>query len=108
MQQFPAELTGRSREDVLGRNWFAVFAPPGDEVRRAFSEHMAAGSIFPHYQSEIVTRAGERRLIYWNNTVVRDLNGTLVGTVSVGEDITARTQMEQAIRKKRGELPFAD
>jgi PAS domain S-box-containing protein len=48
-----------------------------------------------HHTSEIVTRSGERRLIRWNNSVLRSVTGEVIGTASIGEDVTERTHAAQ-------------
>ena len=52
-----------------------------------------------HHENEILTRSGERRLIRWNNSVLRSGAGDVIGTASIGEDITE--QQRAAIRIKR-------
>jgi two-component sensor histidine kinase len=59
---------------------------------------IAAGEVPIHYENEIVTRHGERRLVSWNNTMLRDAGGLIIGIASVGEDITDRKQAEEKIR----------
>jgi signal transduction histidine kinase/CheY-like chemotaxis protein len=57
-----------------------------------------------HHENEIMTRAGERRLISWNNTVLRSATGEVIGTASIGEDITERKSLEkQLLRTQRME-----
>jgi two-component sensor histidine kinase len=51
-----------------------------------------------HREQEIFTRSGERRLIRWNNSVLRSGTGEVIGTASIGEDITARKQAEEALQ----------
>ena len=44
---------------------------------------------------------GEKRLVAWNNTVLKDKNGEITGTISSGEDITERRQAEQLQPKQK-------
>ncbi len=92
-------LTGWRREEVLGRNWFDAFVPPKDasELRTAFPELLANSPGAWHRENEILTRSGERRLIQWNNLVLRSLSGEVVGTASIGADITKRKRAETAL-----------
>jgi len=89
-------LTGWQREEVLGRDWFGLFLPPDRlaELRVLHTELLANQPRAWHYESEIVTRAGERRLIRWNNSILRSTRGEVVGTASMGEDITERKRLE--------------
>ncbi|MGZ5141861.1 MAG: putative bifunctional diguanylate cyclase/phosphodiesterase, partial [Burkholderiales bacterium] len=50
-----------------------------------------------HHENEILTRSGERRLIRWNNSVLRSAAGDVIGTASIGEDITERKRAEDRI-----------
>jgi PAS domain S-box-containing protein len=85
-------LTGYARHEVLAADWFERFLPVDqrDWVRSMFAETIAAGSIPPHVENEIITRDGRRRLLRWNNTILRDPDGLVVGTTSIGEDVTDR------------------
>jgi PAS domain S-box-containing protein len=104
---FLLDLTGWKREEVLNQIWFDIFLPPEihDEIKDGiFSKSIRDGAIPTHYVNEIITRQNERRLVQWNNTVLRDQKGIVIGVASIGEDITARKQAEEEIRKLNAEL----
>ncbi len=92
------QLTGWQRDEILNQNWFDHFVPPELGVGQVFTDSLAQQTILAHYRNEIVTRSGERRLIAWNNTVLRDNQGRVIGTTSIGEDITERQQAEEVLR----------
>jgi signal transduction histidine kinase len=48
-----------------------------------------------HYENEVITRSGDRRMVAWNNSYMRDSEGVIIGTLSAGEDITARKLAEE-------------
>lgn len=100
------QLTGRSREEVLGHNWFAMFVPPEDRARveAALDASLNKGVIPIHNENEILTRGGERRLIRWNNTVLRDRAGAIIGTIGLGEDITDQKLAEAALLMRAAQL----
>lgn len=91
-------LTGWQRAEVIGRNWFDLFIPPDGPVREVFAEFVSSGEIVPHYTNDILTRSGARRTISWNNTILRSADGQVIGTTSIGEDITDRLQAEARLR----------
>jgi PAS domain S-box-containing protein len=99
-------LTGWSREEVIGRNWIELFIPPdeADDLRRAFASLVLDRPEVWHHRNEIVTRSGARRLIQWNNTVLRSASGDAIGTASIGEDITDRTLAERELRRSEEHL----
>lgn len=93
---FFLKLTGCAEPEVLGQNWFETFVPVShrQQLQKDFSEILASNA-HPYYQSFIVTKLGEERFIAWNHTLLRDSAGSIIGTVSIGEDITVRQKIEQ-------------
>ncbi len=93
--------TGWRREEVLGRNWFDVFLPAdrNADLRRLFAELIADLPAAWHFENDIVTRTGARRPIRWNNSVLRSPSGEVIGTASIGEDITNSKQLEEQLRQ---------
>jgi PAS domain S-box-containing protein len=88
-------LTGYTLEEAVGSDWFTRFVPAAERPQtlgtfRALLEH----EFHPHYQNSIVTKAGKERTISWHNTVLRDAQNRPTGSLSVGEDITERAQLE--------------
>ncbi len=94
-------LTGWTREEVFGRNWIAMFLPPeiGKELEGVRVSLLGDLPDAWHYENEILTRSGGRRLIRWNNTVLRSSSGDVIGTASIGEDITDRKRAESALQE---------
>jgi diguanylate cyclase (GGDEF)-like protein/PAS domain S-box-containing protein len=87
-------LTGWSREETVGCDWFARFVPAGLETAAVFREAVVGGALPAHYENEILTRGGDRRLIAWDNTLLRDGSGVITGTASIGRDVTAQRALE--------------
>ena len=96
---FFVALTGWRREEVLGQMYVELVIPAEvrDEVREVHTEMRAGLPAARHHENEIVTRSGERRLIRWNNSMMHSPSGEVIGTASIGEDITERKRAEQAL-----------
>jgi diguanylate cyclase (GGDEF)-like protein/PAS domain S-box-containing protein len=93
-------LTGWRREEVMGGDWFELFIPPKvDDLRQVNAALLADKPEALHHENEILTRSGERRLIRWNNSVLRSGGGDVIGTASIGEDITEQKRAEVRIRR---------
>ncbi len=92
-------LTGWQRDEVIGSDWFSRFIPIGDNnVKANFLKLLNDVPVTWHYENEILTRSGERRLVRWNNTVLRSISGEVTGTASIGEDITKHRLAEIELR----------
>ncbi len=93
---FFLQITGYSREEVIGANWFETFLPAQIkvELETFFRELMQQkGNVTS--QHAIATKSGAERIIAWNNTLVQNLSGEVTGTMSIGEDITERQALER-------------
>jgi diguanylate cyclase (GGDEF)-like protein/PAS domain S-box-containing protein len=98
--QYLAELTGWSREELVGRDWIEVLTPEDHrEMEERTMSLTSSGHTVSHYESAIVTRDGRRRLLSWNNTVMRDIDGQPMGVASIGEDITDRRDAERELER---------
>lgn len=93
---FFLKMTGYSEPEVMGKLWFTEFIPPGQiqESRSIFQEILKHG-FHPYYQNTILTKAGEERIMAWNNTLLRNQEGNVIGTMSIGEDITQRQVVDR-------------
>ena len=60
-----------------------------------------AGKIEPweYGENPLLTMRGEKRLMAWHRSVIRDENGRIVATLSSGEDITERKRAEEALQQ---------
>jgi two-component system, sensor histidine kinase and response regulator len=101
---FLLQLTGWRRVEVDGKSWFDLFTPQELDLRKVFLSYLEKGTVIPHYENEIVTKAGERRMIAWSNTLLKDASGKVIGTTSIGEDITDRFKLEDALRQSQQTL----
>ncbi|HEV8451935.1 MAG TPA: EAL domain-containing protein [Gaiellales bacterium] len=98
--EYLAELSGWWEDELQGRVWSETFTPPDElEMEQRAQRGVERGSVIAHYESSILTRSGERRLFSWNNTLLRDANGQVVGQASVGEDITDRRRAEHELER---------
>lgn len=97
---FLLKITGWERDEILGRNWFDIFIPKDSvDVKQIFQNAMQHGTLPIHHENPILTKSGETRLINWNNSILKDVDGIIIGTASIGEDITERKRVEEALRR---------
>ena len=101
-------LTGWTRSELVGDNWFDRCIPANDPLRAAFFEHIASGEIPRKYEQEIMCRDGTRRRIDWDTTVLRSPTGAVLGTASLGADVTNLREEEAALKRARDEAEAAN
>jgi PAS domain S-box-containing protein len=98
-----AEILGHDNaETLIGRDWFDLAIPPARraETRSVFGKLMA-GQIETAgvYENPVVRADGTERLVAWRNSVLRDADGRITGTLSSGDDVT-----EQRVARDRERL----
>ncbi|WP_165077180.1 MASE3 domain-containing protein, partial [Methanogenium sp. MK-MG] len=103
-----AEILGYPPEEIIGKNWYATFlpSPVRDEVGRRF-RHLISDDIRPDEEiaeNLVLTKAGEFRRILWHNTVIRDMEGMITGTLSSGEDVTDIREAERDLHLKNAAI----
>jgi two-component system, cell cycle sensor histidine kinase and response regulator CckA len=96
---FLLDLTGWTREEVIGRDWFDRF-DSNPEVKADYFECMARGEIRQHFESAIRTRSGELRTIRWSSTLEHAADGRAAGIITIGEDVTEQRRSEELLRER--------
>lgn len=95
-------MTGYSAEEVLKKHWFEDFVPRDDydHTYEYFQTFIDGRELPSRYQNGILTRSGSVRMIAWHNVALRDRTDSIIGTMSIGEDITDRL----AVDRMKGEF----
>jgi len=92
------DLTGWTEAEVVGADWFTRFIPPNERVEPMFRAATEGAGLPGTFENDILTRSGARRRIRWSNALLKDGSGQVSGTFSLGEDITERLAMDEALR----------
>lgn len=95
-------LLEAEKSQIIGKNWFDHFLPDADrEEVRALFRKLVQGDLMPveYFENEIQTARGKLKSIAWHNSVLRDGSDRIIGTLSVGVDVTARRATEQLLRE---------
>lgn len=95
-----------SYDELMGKNWFELVLPKEivESVKTIFIAMMNGADFAYTYENEIIAKNGEALLISWNNTILRDANKKIIGTASIGENITERKKAEKLILEKTDEI----
>ncbi len=98
--QYMEGISGYKLEEVKGKYWFDVFIPERDReqikqlFKKAIDNVQTKGNI-----NAIITKDGREREIEWHDKTLKDLDGKVVGLLSVGQDITERKRAEEALKE---------
>lgn len=95
------EVLGWKKEELLGKNWFTACIPENDQKRakKVFNEILEGKPVLHNrVENPIITRGGDERLISWHNSILIDISGAIIGTLSSGDDITESHRKEEILR----------
>ena len=100
---FLLQLTGWTRDEVMGRNWFDTFiqAEIRDAIKAMFRQGLSTGEISSHYENGILSRNGVELPIVWDNTLLRDASGAVIGVASLGIDVSKHRILEAQLRQSQ-------
>jgi len=93
------QVTGYTADEVVGADFRKLLVPEDESYE--LSEVFAHGDEREpaRFESSLVARSGERRLISWSNTLSRE-NGTGLRLIATGIDITERRRIEDRERQR--------
>lgn len=97
------EIFGFTFDEAEGRHPYEIIVPPEaqphvDDIWR----RLLTGDTSAHSVNENQTRDGRTIVCEWTNTPLKQPNGTVLGVMSMVQDITERVRAEEALRAERG------
>jgi PAS domain S-box-containing protein len=107
VNRYGAAVLDWPADELLGRSFIDVCLPSRvrPAVRTRFQELL--GKELSVFDTPVLTRSGEERLVAWRNTVLRDQMGQITGTFSSGTDMTERNEAVDALRAGEERMRFA-
>ncbi|NOR13140.1 MAG: PAS domain S-box protein [Candidatus Aminicenantes bacterium] len=94
------DVLGYTEDELIGKDWYNLCVPQKyrEERKRDFEDLMAGYyKNVEDYENTILTKSGKEPIIAWHNTLIRDDDGHIIGTLSSGADITKRKQTEEEL-----------
>ena len=94
-----------TEQEVIGEDWVDHFIPDSyrSEVKVVFRALMDGRNI-EYYENFIQSASGKIHLVAWHNTLLKDDDGQITGTLSSGIDISAQREAEDRIIRLNQEL----
>ena len=80
------KMSGYSKDEVLGKNWFEVFIPNSNlmEVLDVFTNLLNGNDSYWEFENEITCKDGSQLKMKWENTLLKNNIGNVYGVSSVG------------------------
>ncbi|MDS4059753.1 MAG: PAS domain S-box protein, partial [Candidatus Contendobacter sp.] len=99
------EITGYSRQELLGQNWFATVIPRQRDAATPVNsnEAMVTGELPREMETTLWTRSGEPRRISWWSSLLFDPDGERI-SVLLGVDVTEQRAAERELADYRQDL----
>ncbi len=99
-------ITGYEKEEVLGKNWFEIFVPIDErpKLKQLFSKGMKIKEFSKNYENKILTKTGEQLYILWYNIALKSDEGEVMGTASIGVNVTESKNHEKMLEEKNAEI----
>lgn len=93
------KISGYKKEEIIGKNWFEIFIPAeiANKIKKVFLDAVSNRNLVSFMENEIKAKNGELKTIAWNNTLLKNENGEILGVASLGEDITEKHKIKQAL-----------
>lgn len=87
--EIASNISGYTKEEVLGKNWFEIFIPDSNlvEVLKVFNGLFNGKNIDWEYTNEIVTKDGSKKTIKWINKLLKDERNRPIKVLSSGVEI---------------------
>lgn len=95
MNNASIKITGVSRENLIGTNFFEYFTEP-DKARDVYKEVFAVGFVTDY---PLTIKDGKLTDVLFNGSVYRDGRGYVVGVVVVARDITEQKKIETQLNE---------
>jgi PAS domain S-box-containing protein len=102
------EVFGWTREDVVGSNFFDFLIPEKDRPHvKDIVNSLLKGKLQSRSINDNLTKEGKTIICEWNNSLLHDKDGNIIGVISLGLDITDRKQMEKEKESIQAQLQRA-
>jgi PAS domain S-box-containing protein len=94
------QTTGYSFEEVQEKSLFDLFLAPEEQVSITQVFYDLKSGKFPSTQiNQWLTKDGDRRLISWSNSTLKDEQGEVAYIIGTGIDVTERQKAEEALQE---------
>jgi PAS domain S-box-containing protein len=103
--QFALDFFGYKEEELLGCYAVGTIIPETDlsgrDLASEIQELIEDPDRYVNHENENMRKNGDRVWVSWGNKALADVNGNIVGLLSVGNDVTERKRMEEELLRAK-------
>lgn len=107
LNQKGLSFTGLNQEEVSQYHWFHLILPPEEQLplQLALMEMMAENiPLLSSFDTKAIRVDGSVRAYSWQNNLLKDTNGSIIGMICSGIDISDLREAEQRIWNMNSDL----
>jgi PAS domain S-box-containing protein len=96
------EILGYSENEIIGSDWFENYVPElfREHAQQGFTKLVSSENVGNGYfEIPFLNSNQQKRIMSWNNIVLRDSDGTINGLLVSGDDSTERLEAESKIKR---------
>ncbi|KKK93374.1 hypothetical protein LCGC14_2693520, partial [marine sediment metagenome] len=96
------EILKENEDEIIGVNWIDKYIPENNRelVKREYNRFVNGEiKLFKYTEEPLIKKNGEKRIIAWHNRALKNAEGKIVGSLSSGQDITERIEIEQKLKE---------
>jgi len=94
-------------EEIIGKNWFDNFIPQSlnETLKEEFDKFISGNHEYlAKFENSVITKNGLTRVIEWENIILTNSAGKIIGTLSSGVDVTEKKLMEAEIKASKDRM----
>lgn len=100
-------IFGYTAEEAVGRSITLIIPPELRDEEKHLLQRLRNGEHIEHYETVRVTKSGAKLNISLTISPIRNSKGQVIGASKIARDVTARKQVEEALRESQSQLELA-
>ncbi|WP_234734980.1 PAS domain S-box protein [Tellurirhabdus bombi] len=104
--QYTLRITGWSKEDIVGTNFFETFIPDSErlQIEQDFDEAIERGGLLEQKEMNLLAKSGALRHVHLNSFIINNVAGVIASFTLIAEDVTNKKRVASALSYSNAQL----